>query len=72
MVQNQAYGCHQGKTRTNPEGVGDAPNYLPDKLGMSGNPDNSGFVEMYLGLLDGGNFQQVEGGGIEKQKGNGR
>lgn len=64
-------GC-QGKGRPNPKGMGNAPDHLPHHLWVAANPNNPGFIEVNLGLLNRCDFQEIKGGWVEKDKGNGR
>ncbi len=70
MVGDQAEGGDEGEGGAEPEGMGDAPDHLAHHLGVAGDANDAGFVEVDFGFSDRGNFEQIKRGGIEKQKGN--
>jgi len=56
VVKYQTDGSDEGKASANPQGVGHAPNQLSHHLRVTGDANDASFVEVNLGLLDGGNF----------------
>jgi hypothetical protein len=51
--------------------VGNTPDYLSYHLGVSGDANDTRLKQVNLGLLEGSNFQEVEGCRIKKKKRNG-
>ena len=61
MVTDQADAGDQHETAADPERMGDAPEDLPDGLGMAGDADDASGIEPDLGFQDRRDLQQVVG-----------
>ena len=70
-MADEAEACHHHETAADPEGVAEAPEDLADCLRVPTDANNPCGIHPHLGFQDGGDFQQVVGGWIEKEKADG-
>ena len=68
VMADQAHAGHQHEAAADPEGVGEAPEDLPDGLGMAADADDPRGVKTHLRFQHRRDLQQVVGGWIEEEK----
>ena len=71
VMADQAHAGDQHETAADPEGVGEAPENLPDGLGMPADADDPRGIKTNLWLQHRRDLQQVVGGWIEEEEADG-